>query len=191
MSEKTTLSATKMSTPATSARRIVVMGVAGCGKSTLGAKLAEALGLPFTEGDDLHSPASRAKMAAGVPLDDEDRWPWLDRVGEALARQEGVIACSALKRAYRERIRARAGLPVLFIHLDVPEEEITTRLKARRGHYFDPSLQASQRAILEPLGAEEVGFTIDANRPLDEVLQAALERLAQGFTDFPTTSSTA
>lgn len=167
------------------------MGVAGCGKSTLGAKLAEALGLPFTDGDDLHSPASRAKMAAGVPLDDEDRWPWLDRVGEALARQEGVLAYSALKHAYRDRIRAGAGGPVLFIHLAAPEDAITTRLKARRGHYFDPALQASQHAILEQLEVEERGFTIDADRPLDEVLQAALERLAQGFTDFPTTSSTA
>ena len=168
------------------------MGVAGCGKSTIGARLAEALGLPFNEGDDLHSPESRAKMAAGIPLEDADRWPWLDRVGETLVRQEGVIACSALKRVYRDRIRARAGGPVLFVHLSVPEEEITTRLKARRGHYFDPALQASQRAILEPLEAEEMGFTIDdADRPLDEVLEAALERLAYGFTDFPTTSSTA
>lgn len=167
------------------------MGVAGCGKSSLGARLAEALGLPFTEGDDLHSPESRAKMAAGIPLGDEDRWPWLDRIGEALARREGIIACSALKRAYRDRIRAGAGGPVVFVHLAVPEDEITTRLEARRGHYFDPSLQASQRTILEPLGAEEMGFAIDADRPLGEVLQVVLERLAQGFTDFPTTSSTA
>lgn len=109
MSEKTTSSAMTTSTPATSARRIVVMGVAGCGKSTLGARLAEALALPFTEGDDLHSSESRAKMAAGIPLEDADRWPWLDRVGEALGRQEEVIARSALKRVYRDRIRARAG----------------------------------------------------------------------------------
>ena len=178
MSEKTTSYAMKTSTLATSVRRIVVMGVAGCGKSTLGARLAEALGLPFTEGDDLHSPESRAKMAAGIPLEDADRWPWLDRVGDALARQASVIACSALKRAYRDRIRTRAGGPVFFVHLSVPEDEITTRLKARRGHYFDPSLQASQRAILEPLGAEELGFTINADRPLEEVLQMVLERLA-------------
>ncbi len=167
------------------------MGVAGCGKSSLGALLAKALRLPFTEGDNLHSLESRAKMAAGIPLEDSDRWPWLDRVGEALARQEGVIACSALKRAYRDRIRAQAGLPLLFIHLAVPGEQITTRLEARRGHYFDPVLQASQRAILEPLGADETGFSINADRPLEEALQRVLERLSQGFTDFPTTSSTA
>ena len=167
------------------------MGVAGSGKSTLGARLAEAMGLPFTEGDDLHSPESRGKMAAGIPLEDADRWPWLDRVGEALVRQEGVIACSALKRAYRDRIRARAGGPVFFVHLSVPEEEITTRLKARRGHYFDPALQASQRAILEPLEADEPGFGLDASRSVEEVFRRVLERLAQGFTDLPTTSSTA
>ena len=167
------------------------MGVAGCGKSTLGARLAEALALPFTEGDDLHSSESRAKMAAGIPLEDADRWPWLDRVGEALARQEGVIACSALKRVYRDRIRARAGGPVFFVHLSVPEGAITTRLKARRGHYFDPALQASQHAILEPLEADELGFGLDASRSVEEVLWRVLERLAQGFTDLPTTSSTA
>ncbi len=167
------------------------MGVAGCGKSSLGALLAKTLGLPFTEGDNLHSLESRAKMAAGIPLTDEDRWPWLDRVGAVLARHEGVIACSALKRPYRDRIRAQAGLPVLFIHLAVPEERIATRLEARRGHYFDPVLQASQRAILEPLGADETGFSINADRPLEEALKMVLKRLSQGFTDFPTTSSTA
>jgi len=167
------------------------MGVAGCGKSTLGARLAEALGQPFTEGDDLHSSISRAKMAAGIPLEDADRWPWLDRVGEALARHEGIIACSALKRAYRDRIRARAGGPVVFVHLSVPEQEITTRLKARRGHYFDPALQASQHVILEPLETDEQGFGLDASRSVEEVLCRVLERLAQGLTDFPTTSSTA
>ena len=191
MSEKTTSSAMKTSTPATSSRRIVVMGVAGCGKSTLGARLAEALGQPFAEGDDLHSPESRAKMAAGIPLEDADRWPWLDRVGEALSRHEGIIACSALKRAYRDRIRARAGGPVVFVHLSVPEDEITTRLKARRGHYFDPALQSSQHAILEQLETDEQGFGLDASRSVEEVLCRVLERLAQGLTDFPTTSSTA
>jgi gluconokinase len=180
-----------MPTPAIKAGRIVVMGVAGCGKSTLGAVLAEALERPFIEGDDLHSPESRAKMAAGIPLTDADRWPWLDRVGAVLARQEGVIACSALKRVYRDRIRARAGLPVIFLHLAVPEERITARLEVRRGHYFDPVLQASQQAILEPPGADETGFSINADRPLEEALQMVLERLSQGFTDFPTTSRTA
>jgi gluconokinase len=126
----------------------------------------------------LQSTFERPEPVAGIPLEDADRWPWLDRVGEAAVRQEGVIACSALKRVYRDRIRARAGGPVFFVHLSVPEGAITTRLKARRGHYFDPALQASQHAILEPLEADELGFGLDASRSVEEVLRRVLERLS-------------
>ncbi len=98
--------------------RIVLMGVAGCGKSSVGAALSERLGIPYRDGDDLHPPANVAKMAAGTPLGDADRWPWLDRVAAVLAAGAPVIVgCSALRRAYRDRLRNGAGAPVRFVHL--------------------------------------------------------------------------
>ena len=132
---------------------VVVMGVSGCGKSTVGAALAEALGWPFLDADDFHPPANVAKMAAGVPLTDDDRWPWLDRIADALAaatREGGdvVLACSALKRAYRERL-ARTG-DAVFVHLRGDAQTITERLAVRRHRYMPASLLASQFATLEP-----------------------------------------
>ena len=148
---------------------IVVMGVMGAGKTALAQKLATELSLPFIEGDDLHAPESRAKMAAGVPLTDEDRWPWLARVGEALA-DGGVAACSALTRRYRDAIRAAAGRDVLFVFLDTPRADLERRLTTRAGHFVSPSLLDSQLALLEPPGADEQAITLGPDAPLANIV---------------------
>jgi carbohydrate kinase (thermoresistant glucokinase family) len=155
--------------------RLVVMGVSGCGKSSLGAALATALVLPFTDADDLHPAANRAKMAAGQPLTDNDRWPWLQAVGAVLAAEAGVVACSALRQAYRDRLRAAAG-PVQFLHLVAPREVIAERLAARRGHFMPIALLDSQLATLEPLAPGE-GWTLEVSGPQDANLAAALQLL--------------
>ncbi len=132
---------------------LVVMGVAGSGKSACGAALAAALGIDFVDGDDLHPAANVAKMHGGTPLTDEDRWPWLDRVGETLADHAAhprgvVVACSALRRRYRDRIRASRGAPT-FVFLDITTEEARSRLSNRPGHFMPVSLVESQFAALE------------------------------------------
>ena len=131
----------------------VVMGVTGCGKSTVGAALAGRLGWPFLDADDFHPPQNVAKMASGTPLGDDDRWPWLDRVADELRRIDAaggsaVLACSALKEAYRVRI-ARAG-EVRFVHLSGDPATIAVRLAVRKHRYMPASLLASQFAALEP-----------------------------------------
>lgn len=156
------------------------MGVSGVGKSEMGLRLAQALGGRFVEGDDLHPEANRAKMAGGTPLMDEDRWPWLDRVGAALA--EGappvVAACSALARRYRDRLRARAP-DLVVLHLAGDPRLIGERLRARQGHFMPPALLDSQFAALEPLGLDEAGFMVDVERPPEEVLEALLAGIAR------------
>jgi len=135
---------------------VVVMGVSGCGKTVVGAALAEALGWPFLDGDDFHPPANVAKMASGTPLVDADRWPWLDQLsgemGAILARGgNAIVACSALKQAYRDRIAAcaKARDDVRFVHLKGDIETIAARLDARRHRYMPSTLLASQFATLE------------------------------------------
>ena len=154
------------------ARLVVVMGAAGSGKSTIGALLAARLSLPFVDADSLHSADSIAKMARGEPLDDEDRWPWLDRVADQLAvgRAAGgvVVACSALKAAYRDAIR-RDGDEVLFAHLAPSADVLAERLAARTGHFMPPSLLHSQLAALEELGPGEWGIRIDAAVPPEQI----------------------
>ena len=170
-------------------RRIVVMGVSGCGKSTLTAAIAAELGLTMVDGDDLHLPASVAKMRAGIALEDADRWPWLDSIGRLLAQpvEESsggrVVACSALKRAYRDRIRSLAA-PLQFVFLDGPAELIEHRMALRTGHYMHPELLASQLRALERPGADEHDVVcIDINRPVGQLLAAALAALqAAGAT---------
>ena len=136
---------------------------------------AEALGQPFAEGDDLHSPESRAKMAAGIPLEDADRWPWLDRVGEALSRHEGIIACSALKRAYRDTLYA-AHPAVRYVLIHITPELATARAQARAGHFWPASLTLSQFAILEEPAADEPSMRVDATWATDQQVAAV-----QGF----------
>ena len=153
---------------------IVVMGVSGSGKSTVGSLLAASLGVPFTDGDDLHPVSSLEKMAAGHPLTDDDRWPWLAAVGDALAAasQTGlVIACSALKRSYRDAIR-RAAPEATFLHLDGSREELAQRTAARSGHFMPPALLDSQLATLEPLEADELGFAVTNSAAPSEVVEA-------------------
>ncbi|MFC7218889.1 gluconokinase [Streptomyces polyrhachis] len=142
---------------------VVVMGVSGTGKSTVGAALAARLDVPYAEADAFHSPANIAKMAAGHPLDDADRAPWLDAIG-AWARERagagGVVSCSALKRAYRDRLRAAAGPGVFFVHLTGTPELIAERLAGRRGHFMPSTLLDSQLATLEPLQPDEPGVAV-------------------------------
>lgn len=147
------------------------MGVSGVGKTTVGRAIATRFGVAFIDADDLHAPANIAKMAAGVALDDDDRWPWLDRVGAALAAGPGaVIACSALKRSYRDRLRASAPA-IVFVHLDAPEERVAEQATARRGHFMPPTLLASQLQTLEPLGSDEDGITVAVDAPPAELVE--------------------
>jgi gluconokinase len=139
------------------------MGVSGSGKSTVGRALAGRLGWDFGEGDDLHPAANVAKMAAGQPLTDDDRWPWLARVRgwideHVAAGQPGAITCSALKRAYRDVLRDEH---VVFVHFSGTREQLATRLAARPGHFMPASLLDSQLADLEPPGDDEQAITID------------------------------
>lgn len=160
--------------------RIVIMGVAGSGKSSVGEALSERLGIPYRDGDDLHTAAAVEKMRSGIPLTDADRWPWLDRVAAVLAREAPVIiGCSALKRAYRERIRTGAGGAVCFVHLQGSRELIARRMAGRTGHYMPTTLLDSQFAALEPPGPEEA-VTVDIDQPLPALVSAVLARLASG-----------
>jgi gluconokinase len=149
------------------------MGVSGSGKSTVGAALAQRLRVPFVDADTLHPRANIAKMAAGEPLTDDDRYPWLEKVGDWLAghRGGGVASCSALKREYRERLRAHCP-GVEFLHLTGSPELIGGRLARRSGHFMPPALLASQFDALEPLGADEAGATADAGQDVDAIVDA-------------------
>lgn len=152
--------------------RIVIMGVAGCGKSTIGAAVADHLGLPLVEGDDFHSADSRDKMARGIALTDADRAHWLDVLGAQLAaRPEGVVlTCSALKRAYRDRLRAAApGLR--FVFLDIDREAARQRVASRGSHFFSASLVDSQFATLESPVAEPGVLRLDALASPDALLR--------------------
>jgi gluconokinase len=156
---------------------IVVMGVSGCGKSTVGRDLAAALGVPFVEGDELHPPRNVALMAAGTPLTDDDRRDWLNTLAEVLAgaaaRGHGVVvSCSALKRSYRDRLRAGApGTRFVFLH--GPAALLAERLQGRSGHYMPPSLLQSQLDTLEPPAGDEGAVALDIALPPAALVAAA------------------
>jgi gluconokinase len=155
------------------------MGVSGSGKSTIGALLASRLGLPFADADDLHSAANVAKMAAGHPLTDEDRWPWLARVGQELAAASAtglVMACSALKQSYRRAILHEAP-GAEFVYLKGSRELLGERMSGRSDHFMPAALLDSQLAALEPLGADEPGATVDIDASPEEVVDAIVLRL--------------
>ena len=160
---------------------LVVMGVSGCGKSTVAALLAGRLGWPFEEGDALHPRANVEKMAAGHPLTDADRAPWLQKVASWVEEQldagrSGLITCSGLKRAYRDVIDRR-GSGVVFVYLSGTRETIAARLATRQGHYMPASLLDSQFADLEELAADEPAIRIDVGPPPSEIAQQIVDQL--------------
>ena len=152
-------------------RLIVVIGVCGCGKSTLGTSLAKHLRKPFLDADDFHPASNKDKMTRGIPLDDVDRWPWLDALAHALAvkgKRAGmaVAACSALRRSYRERLVLMAGEPILFVMLEGSRELIAERLSLRTGHFMPAAMLDSQLATLEPPCCDEQAITLDIAQPI-------------------------
>ncbi len=156
------------------------MGVTSTGKTTVGRLLAERTGWRFAEGDAYHPAANVAKMRSGIPLEDEDRWPWLAAIARDIAAwrragESAIVTCSALKRAYREVLR-RAG-PLRFVHLTGDPELLAARIAARRGHYMPPSLLPSQLATLEPPESEPDVVTFDVAPPPAEIASAILSRL--------------
>jgi gluconokinase len=163
---------------------IIVMGVSGCGKSSVGADLAARLGLPFIEGDVLHPKVNVDKMAAGTPLTDEDRWPWLTIIGEtmseALANGQGiVVSCSALKKIYRDHLRKAAGGRLAFVYLEGSHALLSARMGARTGHFMPPALLESQLATLEVPTGERGVVTISIDQPVGSIVADALQALAK------------
>ena len=157
---------------------IVVMGVAGSGKSTIAAGLAERLGVDFIEGDALHPQANVNKMAGGVPLSDEDRWPWLDAIGERIEAERAagtgvVVSCSALKHVYRDCLRKKVNGRVRFILLDGPRDLISSRMLGRKGHFMPQALLDSQLATLEKPGPDEDAVILDISHTVPNLLMEA------------------
>jgi gluconokinase len=151
-------------------RHIVVMGVAGAGKSTVGRLLADRLGMDYADADDFHSAEAIAKMRRGSPLTDADRDPWLERIGSwLLDRDGGVVSCSALRRSYRDALR-RFVPDCYFLHLSGAADVVAARVRDRDGHFMPASLVASQYAELEPLGGDELGITVDLTLPPGEIV---------------------
>jgi gluconokinase len=160
---------------------VVVMGVSGSGKTTVGRALAERLGVPFEDADDLHPEANVAKMSAGIPLDDADRGPWLETVGRWLAahRDTGaVVSCSALRRAYRD-VLADAAPSAVFLHLDGPRDVVAARVGSRPDHFMPASLVDSQFATLEPLQPDEHGHVLDLSRLLEDLVDESVALLGR------------
>lgn len=168
--------------PFEGARIIIVMGVASSGKSATGAALARRLHAPFLDGDGYHPPANKEKMRAGIPLNDEDRWPWLETLAKALAEaagQKGVAvgACSALKRAYRDFLTEKAGEPILFVFLDGDIEVIRKRIAARQHEFMNPALLDSQFATLERPAADENVLAVDVDDPVEAIVNKVARQL--------------
>lgn len=158
---------------------LVVMGVSGCGKTTVGRALAARFGVPFLEGDERHPRENIARMAQGIPLTDADRKPWLEALGAELAgHRDGagaVLTCSALKKSYRDLLRAAAGPALRFLHLTGSRAVLLDRMAHRSGHFMPATLLDSQLATLEPTDGEADVLALDCDTPLAEI-EAALER---------------
>ncbi|MCR6501123.1 gluconokinase [Shinella sp. CPCC 101442] len=168
----------------TNARAIVVMGVSGCGKTSVAEGLAAALPAAFIEGDSLHPAENVEKMSRGIPLDDADRWPWLDIIGDALSdalaeNASIVISCSALKKIYRDRLRAAAGGKLAFVFLKGSRGLLLSRMTARRDHFMPASLLDSQLATLEDPSGEPGVITVDIDASIETIVDAAFEGLAR------------
>jgi gluconokinase len=163
---------------------LIVMGVSGSGKSTIGETLAERLGWSFEDGDRFHPAINVAKMSAGHPLTDEDRWPWLQAIADEIDRvckagQRAVIACSALKRAYREvLVHGRDDIRIVF--LDGTQDLIAARLAARKGHFMPPGLLASQFKTLEPPASNENPVTVSIDAPVETIVDEIVRQLRSG-----------
>ncbi|MEY7980550.1 gluconokinase [Streptomyces pilosus] len=158
---------------------VVVMGVAGTGKTTIGPLLAARYGVPYAEGDDFHPRANIDKMTAGTPLTDDDRWPWLDAIGawaDGRAGEGGVVSCSALKRSYRDRLRAAAP-GVVFVHLTGDRALVEDRMAHRQGHFMPTALLDSQFATLQPLERDESGVAVDVTGTPEEITERAAAAL--------------
>jgi len=162
-------------------RFFVLMGVAGCGKTSVGEALVAEGCLTFVDGDALHPSTNIEKMSAGVPLKDQDRAPWLRRVGEEFRHASGpmAIGCSALKRIYRNQISESAGEAVGFIHLAAPRTVIAERMAAREGHFMPTTLLESQYDALEPLETDEIGRQFDISIPFDEVVSSVRDYITE------------
>jgi gluconokinase len=158
---------------------IVVMGVSGSGKSTVGSALAQRLQVPFVDADTLHTPSNIAKMRAGEPLTDDDRYPWLQKVGQWLTghRGGGVVSCSALKRTYRDQLRTHCA-SIQFLYLSGSPELISSRISERPGHFMPAALLQSQLDALEPLGPDEPGVTVDISQGVEDIVDDFLAGVA-------------
>lgn len=156
----------------------MVMGVAGCGKTTVSEALGDRLGWPVADADDFHPAENVAKMRAGTPLTDDDRWPWLVRIREWLDAADGdrVVTCSALRRSYRDVLRG-ARVRVRFVHLHGERELLSRRMEARKGHFMPFGLLESQLATLEPLQPDEDGVVVDVDGSPEQIVEAALRAL--------------
>jgi gluconokinase len=158
---------------------VIVMGVSGCGKTTAGEALARHFGVPYIEGDALHPAENVAKMASGTPLNDDDRWPWLEKIGAALKAHPGgaVATCSSLKKVYRERLRKTAGEGLRFVFLKCSREVLEERMQARKGHFMPPSLLASQLATLEDPGGEAGVVTVNGDAGHEAIMAEIAAKL--------------
>ncbi len=175
--------------PAARRLQLIVMGVAGSGKTTIANRLSERLGCEVADADDFHPPANIAKMSAGVPLQDEDRWPWLEAIAAWIrahdaAGRTAVVTCSALKKAYR-RVLLSASPRAVFVHLTATPALLAERIGGRKGHFFSPAMLASQLAILEPLGPDEPGIAVDVSPSPDEIADRVLRALELAPADAP------
>ena len=161
---------------------IIVMGVSGCGKTTAGEALARHLGVPYIEGDALHPAANVAKMAGGTPLNDDDRWPWLEKIGSELKAQTGgaVATCSSLKKSYRQRLRDTAGDGLRFVFLKCSREVLERRMRERKGHFMPPSLLVSQLATLEDPSGEPGVVTVNGDAGHEVIMAEIISRLGNG-----------